>query len=652
MDLRKLTACLALFASAPASADPTSGVDSALFRSSYDAGGIFAVEGARLVPRGDLSFKVLVSFARTPLALAVPGIGGAAGDTGKDRVLDYVATLDLAFGMTLGDRVAIGIDVAGYRTSLGRGYGTRGRYNLGGQVSPPSTGVIALRPLSNIDPSASPGNSSAYLGDELAGPLDARLGLKVSLFQGPRFAVALVGSVFLPFGDDEVLLGDANLVFEPKLAADWRPSPLHATRVVANVAGRFRQRTVLQGYDTQDAMATPADAKAILDVGSELVAGLGAIYELSPRVTVGLEGQAFIPLPDALSWGACRLYSGAACGALGAGDYFRGATHGDFTTLTSAGVALALSPDVTASVIVGTGLGGARSDQVLLTTAIAWAPQPVGGGAERGRADKDGDGIPDAIDACPDEPEDKDGWKDDDGCPDPDNDGDGILDVDDACPDQPEDKDGFQDSDGCPDPDNDGDGIPDALDKCPNEPEDKDGFEDEDGCPDEDNDGDGIRDAVDRCPNDAETFNGFEDEDGCPDVRGAGGPEERADRIDLRGQLVTFNRQALTPQARQLLAQVAQLIKARRLAIRVEVHVALGTKSTNPGQIAAQKRRDKVAAQQRAKAIADYLASQGVTPQQVQAVGIGSDRPLGSASPTDPVNERVDFIKAQQGGTP
>src|SRR4051812_13629042 len=126
MNPLKLTACLALVASAPASADPTSGVDSALFRGSYDAGGVFAVEGARLVPRGDLSFKLLMSFARTPLKLAVPGIGGAAGDTGADRVLDYVATLDLAFGMTLGERIAIGIDVGGYRTSLGRGYGKRG----------------------------------------------------------------------------------------------------------------------------------------------------------------------------------------------------------------------------------------------------------------------------------------------------------------------------------------------------------------------------------------------------------------------------------------------------------------------------------------------------------------------------------------------
>jgi outer membrane protein OmpA-like peptidoglycan-associated protein len=65
-----------------------------------------------------------------------------------------------------------------------------------------------------------------------------------------------------------------------------------------------------------------------------------------------------------------------------------------------------------------------------------------------------------------------------------DSDGDGIPDNVDKCPNQPEDKDGFQDADGCPDPDNDGDGIPDAKDKCPNEPETFNGYQDADGCPD------------------------------------------------------------------------------------------------------------------------------------------------------------------------
>jgi outer membrane protein OmpA-like peptidoglycan-associated protein len=135
--------------------------------------------------------------------------------------------------------------------------------------------------------------------------------------------------------------------------------------------------------------------------------------------------------------------------------------------------------------------------------------------------DRDGDGIYDDKDACPDDPEDKDGFEDSDGCPDLDNDGDGILDVDDACPLVKEDYDGDRDEDGCPEGregDRDGDGIPDDVDDCPDEPEDFDGFQDEDGCPDLDNDGDGILDADDLCPNDPEDFDGFQDEDGCPDV--------------------------------------------------------------------------------------------------------------------------------------
>ena len=36
--------------------------------------------------------------------------------------------------------------------------------------------------------------------------------------------------------------------------------------------------------------------------------------------------------------------------------------------------------------------------------------------------DRDGDGIKDDVDKCPDDPEDFDDFEDEDGCPDPDND--------------------------------------------------------------------------------------------------------------------------------------------------------------------------------------------------------------------------------------
>lgn len=98
-----------------------------------------------------------------------------------------------------------------------------------------------------------------------------------------------------------------------------------------------------------------------------------------------------------------------------------------------------------------------------------------------------------------------------------DDDGDGIRYADDACPDAPEDMDGHRDHDGCPDPDNDEDGIPDDRDHCADEAEDLDGHADDDGCHDHDRDGDRVEDGYDGCPTEAEDFDGDRDNDGCPE---------------------------------------------------------------------------------------------------------------------------------------
>ncbi|MEZ4365534.1 MAG: hypothetical protein R2939_04500 [Kofleriaceae bacterium] len=114
-------------------------------------------------------------------------------------------------------------------------------------------------------------------------------------------------------------------------------------------------------------------------------------------------------------------------------------------------------------------------------------------------ADRDLDQLADDLDACPDAPEDVDGWDDDDGCPDPDNDGDGVPDVDDLCPFQAGARSG--DAGGCPiaggqrftdgpPGDLDDDGYPDEVDACPEQPEtfpstlDGGCTDDGDGCPD------------------------------------------------------------------------------------------------------------------------------------------------------------------------
>lgn len=61
--------------------------------------------------------------------------------------------------------------------------------------------------------------------------------------------------------------------------------------------------------------------------------------------------------------------------------------------------------------------------------------------------DTDGDGIADDKDKCPKVK----GEEKYQGCPPPDKDGDGIIDENDKCPEKPETKNGYQDDDGCPD---------------------------------------------------------------------------------------------------------------------------------------------------------------------------------------------------------
>src|SRR5690606_18347497 len=140
-------------------------------------------------------------------------------DTDADSILDYLMTVDMTFGMSITERIAIGFDMGAYRTATGTGYGVRGRYGSG-MIAEPSTGLIGLRPLSNIGQSADPNNPAAYLGDGFLVPLDVRSALKVGILQQPKKAHAFFATAGLPFGDDQMLLGDKNLVYEPMFALE------------------------------------------------------------------------------------------------------------------------------------------------------------------------------------------------------------------------------------------------------------------------------------------------------------------------------------------------------------------------------------------------------------------------------------------------
>jgi outer membrane protein OmpA-like peptidoglycan-associated protein len=296
--------------------------------------------------------------------------------------------------------------------------------------------------------------------------------------------------------------------------------------------------------------------------------------------------------------------------------------------------------------------------------------------------DRDGDGYKDDVDKCPDEPEDFDGFEDEDGCPDPDNDKDGILDIDDRCPDIPEDRDGDQDDDGCPEGkkegDRDGDGIPDSKDKCPDDPEDKDGFEDLDGCPELDNDKDGIPDSADQCPEDAEDVDKFEDQDGCPDPdndkdqipdvkdKCPNDPEtyngfQDQDGCPDKGKVIVegneivilekvqfeTNSAKILPQSHELLDAVAATLKAHTEFLTVEVAGHADERASDEHNLRLTKAR--------AASVMEALRQRGIANSRLVSQGYGEYCPADSASNPEAWerNRRVEFkvVKTEDGIT-
>ena len=247
-----------------------------------------------------------------------------------------------------------------------------------------------------------------------------------------------------------------------------------------------------------------------------------------------------------------------------------------------------------------------------------------------GNKDKDGDGILNDDDACPEEAEDFDGYQDEDGCPELDNDGDGMHDDCDQCPDQPEDLDGFQDEDGCPDPDNDADGIIDANDNCPDEAEDIDGFQDTDGCPDPDNDGDGVLDGMDQC---AGTPAGVSvNANGCPLVA------ELKTEIILKGVTFASSKAELQASSFTTLDKVVESMLAwPDVTFEIQGH----TDNTGSAEL------NRKLSQDRAESVRAYLEMKGVAASRMNAVGYGEDSPIATNASKEgrSLNRRVELVR-------
>lgn len=221
--------------------------------------------------------------------------------------------------------------------------------------------------------------------------------------------------------------------------------------------------------------------------------------------------------------------------------------------------------------------------------------------------DRDGDGITDDQDKCPD----VFGVEEEKGCPEPDTDRDGVIDRLDQCPEVP----GPQANNGCPERrDTDKDGIEDKVDRCPTEA----GPAENEGCPEEDGDADGIPDRIDLCPTKA----GVKKFDGCPsqsDIK----IKVKSKAIELK-ETIHFetNKAIIKSDSFALLDQVAATLRQYPEIKKLEIQGH--TDSVGPDEY------NRDLSQRRSEAVVQYLINKKIDPERLAAHGYGETKPIAS----------------------
>ena len=424
----------------------------------------------------------------------------------------------------------------------------------------------------------------------------------------PGWSLAAVGVLTFPSGSTKDLQGNASVTFEPRAVVEWRTVDRVRTGLNLGYVVRSQQQMLN------------------VDVGNEVSLGAGVSYEVVPDTfTVLGEAYGHVPADPQSAFNIENLP----------------------VELNAAG-RLRFAQWHTLTVGVGPGLTrGYGSPTVRVYAGYAFDKKEL--------PDRDGDGILDSDDECPDDPEDKDGFEDLDGCPDPDNDQDGILDIHDGCPMDPEDFDEFEDEDGCPEEgpvevvppsDRDGDGCPDAEDPCPDSPEDLDGFEDDDCCEDPDNDRDGYADSIDKCPMDPEVWNGVEDEDGCPD-EGEAKILLTSTKIEILERVhFEFDKSVIKERSYSILRLVAAVLRANQRVTRLRVEGHTDSKGSDG--------YNQELSQARAASVANFLIDEGIPANLMEPVGYGESIPI-ATNMTDEgraLNRRVEFTILEVDGRP
>jgi outer membrane protein OmpA-like peptidoglycan-associated protein len=632
-------------------------MDLHLFRPAMDSKGYLSVNGTDILGHLDFAFGLVVDigaglmpyngFANDSTRQAYDMTGtrvlNPGGYCGRDllcgRAIDYVATGTLQFNLGLFNLLEVGLQVP---------VGFVGGRNL-------TIPGVFNDPASPLSPAA-----DAYQG--FGGIiLHSKLRiLRAERNSGLGLGVAL--QVEFPSGQPNRFVGETGVVFWPMVLGEWRPDRL--VRFGLNVGARLWPGDTptfahAGGYTeiAPSTMGASAPASCAHTMGGNQLmctATGGNSVAYGPFLTYGL-GAGF-RLGDSPIELTAEVFGGTIFNAFG--------TQGGTSLEAMGGMKIFVDRNSYLVLSGGGGLPVGGIQQADVRGMLGFIFEPSIG-------DRDGDGYRDDTDECPNEPEDFDGFADEDGCPDPDNDrdgildvddecpmvpedrdgdadedgcpegnegdrdGDGILDADDHCPHDPEDRDGFEDEDGCPDPDNDRDGILDVDDLCPNDPEDRDGFQDEDGCPDPDNDADRILDHDDSCPNDPETYNGTEDEDGCPDR----GPVIVTEDSILILEKIYFETDSAEIQERSfpIIDAVAATLIGNPQILMVEIQGHADERSSDDYNVRLTT--------DRAAAVVEALVSRGVARDRLRSAGYGERCPLDPRHTAEAwdQNRRVEF---------
>jgi OOP family OmpA-OmpF porin len=433
-----------------------------------------------------------------------------------------------------------------------------------------------------------------YTAPKDAGIGDLRIGADIRLFGEHRgFIRAAVGAyVFFPTGDPAKYTGDDRVRVAPRamIAGDLGP-------VAYSLMGGAQLR--------------PAQAGAFPELGNELFG----------TAAVGIRPADFVLLGPEV-FGSSTFSNGNF--GLTRSTPLEIILGAHFTIADDWRLGLGASPGLTQ------GLGAPRFRALVKLEYFPAIKPPK---------DRDGDGVFDFEDACPDEPGRRTSNPDTNGCPRrvpppppaSDRDKDGIIDAADACPDTPGVPTDDPKTNGCPPvADRDKDGIPDADDACPDVPGVKTDNPKTNGCADRDKDG--IFDPEDACPDAAGPADPDPKKNGCPAAR-----VERGQIIIIQQVKFKTGSAVILPESDAILDAVQKIFDehAEIRKVRVEGH------TDNRGGAAYNNNLSK----KRAASVVKWLVDHGIEKSRLVSQGFGFSRPIATNKTEEgrQENRRVEF---------